>query len=336
MSRPSDLVWPPRDNLAVVAPDDRVRVTKNTEYPWRCICSLRIQARDGTWSTGTGFLVSPRVVLTAGQFVYRRERGGWPTQVEVIPGRDGARRPFGSVMAAAFRVPEWTPGHAFGQDYGGILLAQEEALGERLGWFGYAPRDDAHLRQATLNIAGYPAEGGHGPGAEEGTLWFSRGRARQVDARELSCEISTSAGQAGSPVWEMNDRGERYAVAIHLWGTRLSNGATRITRDVYDEVARWVAETSQGRIEHMSTTFGTIVGRVVGPSGSPIAGATVAVAGSQPYRDIAVLTAADGTFRFGSVKPGTYRVEAHAHGGVGSADVAIDAGGQVDVVVRVG
>ena len=334
MSRPSDLVWPPRDNHAVVAADDRVRVTKNTQYPWRCICSLRIQARDGTWSTGTGWLASPRVVVTAGQCVYLHERGGWPAQVEVIPGRDGAARPFGAALAAAFRsVPEWTQRRDFGHDYGAILLAPDEAIAEPLGWFGYAPRDDAYLRAATLNLAGYPAEGA---GAEEGTLWFSRGRARQVEARQVGYEIGASASQAGSPVWEMTERGERYAVAIHSGSTRLGNGGTRITQDVFDQIARWVAETSPGRDAAMSTTLGTIVGRVVGSSGSPIAGATVAVAGTQPYRDIAVLTGPDGTFRFSGVKPGSYRVEAHASGAVGSADVALAAGGRADVVVRVG
>ena len=227
----------------IVAPDDRVRVTKNAEYPWRCICELRILARDGSRSTGTGWLVAPRVVVTAGQCVYRQDAGGWAAQVEVIPGRNGALRPFGSAVSSELRsVPEWTDHHDFEYDYGAILLPSDYRFGDALGWFGYTPRDDAYLREATLNIAGYPGEGGNGRDAEEGTQWFSHGIASQLDERRLSYGISTTSGQRGSPVWEMTPNGERYGVAIHSGGTRLGNGGTRITRPVYDQIARWVGQ----------------------------------------------------------------------------------------------
>jgi len=85
----------------------------------------------------------------------------------------------------------------------------------------------------------------------------------------------------------------------------------------------------------MATPMGTIAGRVVGPSGAPVAGATVAIAaGSQPHNDIAAVTAADGSFRFGSVRPGDYRVEAHAQGVVGSAAVTVSSGARADVEIR--
>jgi V8-like Glu-specific endopeptidase len=237
------LMRPALDIMQVVAPDDRVRVTKCDQYPWRCICSLRILARNGAWSSGTGWLVGPRVVLTAGQCVYLHGAGGWAAQVEVIPGRDGDKRPNGSAMSAALRSsPGWTEQHDFDYDYGAILLPPDQRLGDSLGWFGYTPREDDEIRQATLNVAGYPREGGLD--AVEGSQWFASGPARQVDRRQISYEISTSASQAGSPVWEMNANGERYGVAIHSWGTRLSNGATRITREVFDDIARWVQEAA--------------------------------------------------------------------------------------------
>jgi V8-like Glu-specific endopeptidase len=229
---------PVRDIMSVIARDDRVRVTKNAEYPWRCICHLRITARNGAVSWGTGWLVSPRVVVTAGQCVYLHDGGGWAAKVEVIPGRDGLHRPYDSAMAAALRsVPPWTERRDFEYDYGALLLPPDQRLGDRLGWFGYAPRDDAYLQQVTLNLAGYPAQ-------REGTQWFASGPARQVDARQISYDVSTSLDQVGSPVWEMTPNGERYGVAIHSWGTRLSNGGTRITREVFDHIARWVQEAA--------------------------------------------------------------------------------------------
>jgi V8-like Glu-specific endopeptidase len=237
-SRVRDPFQPARDIMRVVAPDTRVRVTKNEAYPWRCICQLKITARDGSAHLGTGWLVAPRVVLTAGQCVYLPEAGGWAAQVEVVPGVDGPRRPFGSAMAAALRsVPGWTQNHDYNYDYGALLLPPDQRLGDRLGWFGYAPRDDAYLGAATLNVAGYPADRG-------GTQWFALGRARQLDKAQISYEVSVSPDQVGSPVWEMTANGERYGVAIHSWGTQLSNGGTRITREVFDNIARWVQEAA--------------------------------------------------------------------------------------------
>jgi hypothetical protein len=84
----------------------------------------------------------------------------------------------------------------------------------------------------------------------------------------------------------------------------------------------------------MSAKFGSIVGRVLG-AGGPVPGATVAVvASSQPHRDIAAITSANGTFHFGNVLPGTYRLEARSGGLVRSAEVTVAAGAPADVQIR--
>jgi hypothetical protein len=36
--------------------------------------------------------------------------------------------------------------------------------------------------------------------------------------------------------------GSRYGLAIHTWGTSTSNGATRITSDVFDNIVAWAGE----------------------------------------------------------------------------------------------
>jgi V8-like Glu-specific endopeptidase len=233
------------DIMRVPRADDRVRVSKYAEYPWRCICSLRILTAAGTWMSGTGWLVSPRVVVTAGDCVYQHDAGGWARQVEVIPGRNGAQQPYGAFQSMALRsVLQWTEQHDYDFDYGAVLLRPEDRPGDRLGWFGYAPRDDAYLRQATLNLAGYPDDGGRAPGAEEGTQWFASGLARQIEARQVTYEISASPRQPGCPVWEMTASGERFGVAIHAWSTTYANGGTRITQDVFDHIAGWVREAA--------------------------------------------------------------------------------------------
>ena len=85
----------------------------------------------------------------------------------------------------------------------------------------------------------------------------------------------------------------------------------------------------------MSTLFGTIAGRVLAANGTPAAGAIVAiVGGTQPHRDIAIVAAADGRFQFGRLAVGRYRVQAHANGKRGAADIDVAEGAPAQVEIR--
>lgn len=227
----------------IIGTDDRVRVTNNEIYPWRCICSLLITANTGAQYLGTGWLVSPRLLLTAGHVVYMADEGGWVTQIEVIPGRNADQRPFGSAVARDFRsVSGWTQDNDSDYDYGGILLPADKRYGEQLGWFGYASRVDDYLRSITLNLAGYPGDGGKAPNNVDGTQWYHSRTVKDVLEKQLTYEIDTYGGQSGAPVWELASNGSRYGVAIHTFGTTVNNGGTRITGDVFDNIVLWAGQ----------------------------------------------------------------------------------------------
>jgi V8-like Glu-specific endopeptidase len=189
-------------------------------------------------------LVGPRLLLTAGHCVYMADEGGWATQIEVMPGRNGASRPFNSVTAFDFRsVSGWTVDGDRDYDYGAILLPADQRLGDELGWFGYAVRDDAHINGITLNLAGFPGDGGKaGPERAEGTMWFNSRTVSEATEKQLVYEIDTYGGQSGAPVWEMAADSSRYGVGIHTWGASVNNGATRITREVFDNITLWTSQ----------------------------------------------------------------------------------------------
>jgi len=84
----------------------------------------------------------------------------------------------------------------------------------------------------------------------------------------------------------------------------------------------------------MSSDRGELFGRVVDVANRPVSGAAVAVSGTEPHPDIAAVTSADGRFHFGRLKPGAYRVAAHAGGRSQSADVVVTAGARLDVEIR--
>jgi glutamyl endopeptidase len=222
----------------IIGTDDRVRVSNASEYPWRCICSLLITASTGAQYLGTAWLVGPRLLLTAGHCVYMSDEGGWVREIEVIPGRDADQRPFGSAMARDFRsVTGWTQDGDSNYDYGAILLPEDSKYGEQLGWFGYASRGDDYLRGITVNLSGYPGDGG--PAHVDGTQWFDTRTIEEVQERQITYVADTYGGQSGAPVWETTSDGSRYGVAVHTFGTAVHNGGTRITGDVFDNIVLW-------------------------------------------------------------------------------------------------
>jgi glutamyl endopeptidase len=226
---------------SIIGSDDRVKVNNTQVYPWRCVCSLLITAQSGAQYIGTGWLVAPRLVLTAGHCVYMSDEGGWASQIEVMPGRNGADKPYGSAVSNQLRsVTGWTQDGNSDCDYGAILLPADKRFGEQLGWFGYAVRDDDYLKQITLNLSGYPGDGGRTN--EDGTQWFMARGVKDVMDKQISYEIDTYGGQSGAPVWEMNANGSRYGVAIHTHGGTVTNGATRIVGEVFDNIVRWAGE----------------------------------------------------------------------------------------------
>src|SRR6266545_141035 len=105
----------------ILGTDDRVRITNTTNIPWRRVCALRITFPSGSTYRGTGFLIGPRAVATAGHCVFLHDQGGWARRVEVIPGANGTSRPYGQVESSTLRsVAGWVNGKKPESDYGCI------------------------------------------------------------------------------------------------------------------------------------------------------------------------------------------------------------------------
>jgi V8-like Glu-specific endopeptidase len=231
---------------SVIGDDERIPVPETDRYPWRAHASLLITAADGSRWIGTAFFISPRVLATAGHnlFIHGNDdaRRGWVSSIEVIPGRDGDRRPFDSAITSQYYSVEGWTGVPHGQrpdpdyDYGAIVLGEDAVLGARTGWLGVAALDDKHLDRASLNLAGYPGDLGGS------TQWYMARRTGDLETRRIYYDIDTYAGQSGSAVY-VAAGDERYAVGIHAYGASggSMNSATRITTEVYDNFARWVA-----------------------------------------------------------------------------------------------
>jgi len=220
----------------VIGADDRVQINPTTSYPWRAICSLLIRSKTGKNYIGTGWMVGPGTVITAGHCLYLHDEGGWAQYIDVIPGRNGALRPYGTIRSSNFKsVTGWTKDKNRNNDYGAILLNTK--IGNTVGYFGYAVRNDSFIMSKTLNLSGYPGDKGGS------TQWHHARTPKSVSTRVITYVIDTAGGQSGSPVWYL-DGSSRYAVGIHTNGHSSGNSATRIVQAVFDNIKNWKAQGS--------------------------------------------------------------------------------------------
>jgi len=236
---PPELRAPPRaaEEVAfgyhdVIGDDDRRPVANVRIMPYRAICALRITAPNGTVLLGSGFLINPVTVVTAGHCVYIQREGGWMSSIEVIPALDGAERPFASIVSQRFRcVSGWVQAMDPGHDYGAILLPRPFA---GIGAFDVQALDDASLAGADVTVGGYPADRG---GDHQ---YIHDRKVSRVDAMNLYYTVDTFPGQSGSPIWGTHALGEAVSVGIHTTGGEAMNSGTRVTADVMANLEQWM------------------------------------------------------------------------------------------------
>jgi len=224
----------------VFSPDDRQRVADfddTNAFPWRALCRLVITAANGSEYLGTGWLISPRVLVTAGHCVFMHREGGWADRIEVTPAYLDGNAPFGSQTSDDLHAADaWVDGNPQSQsaqqsDYGAIILPEPFDL----GYFGYGVYSDAELSGMTVNVYGYP-----GDKADGSAVWGNFRKLVRATPRQVFYIISTAGGQSGCAVFVKD--GETYtALGIHNYGGSSSNNATRITGQVFNDLEAWKA-----------------------------------------------------------------------------------------------
>jgi V8-like Glu-specific endopeptidase len=215
----------------VCLPDERVQVTDTTAAPWNGNCQLIITTRGGLKGRGTGWFLSPTVVVTAGHCVHEGADGEFFPEIEVIPAMNGPVRPYGSqtVNSSAMRTTnQWKQFGSVVHDYAVIILPTPV---DGVTTTPAMAMTDADLAAANLELSGYPAD------KETGTQWFHFGVPTSLTAGRIFYTIDTYGGHSGSAVTTNHATG-RVAVGIHNYGS-CPNKCTRITQDVLNDIQTW-------------------------------------------------------------------------------------------------
>lgn len=243
-------------NESVIGIDSRVRLRDTHLSPWRMICAIRSHW-GAQLEAGTGFLVGPNLVLTAGHVVFPKRRRAPPSRIEIIFGLDGDEpEPFGKAEGARIVMHErWPTDFDFACDVAGVYLTQP--VGKKLGWFGVAARPKEDLRSTWAHVTGYPAADARGQQLSPDRLWqLMHHRSPVVDVRDgrVFYATDTTAGQSGAPIYlhEPAVSPTPVVVGVHAYGERstpsaigAANSGPWIDDGLFERIRKWREEAEQ-------------------------------------------------------------------------------------------
>ena len=228
------LLNPGLDGESVIPPDDRVRITPTTSFPWRTICKVYITWPDSATGWGSAAIIDGYHILTAGHCVYSHSHGGWASSIRVVPAEDNGVWPYNYAWATYLRsYTGWTVSASPDHDWAMVTL--DRNIGNYTGWMGRTTNATLSWYWSNgFNNAGYPADldGGanmyydfdNGCNATEYRHWYL---------------MDTAGGHSGGPVWWLSG-GNRYIVTIHAYGLNgCGNSGTRLNQDKYDRIISW-------------------------------------------------------------------------------------------------
>jgi glutamyl endopeptidase len=248
-------------NESVIGLDDRTRIFETAMSPWRMICAIRCW-----WGTrisvGTGALIGPNTLLTAGHVVIPRERRTVPDRIEIYPGLNGPQQPYGLVHVSSISVhPRWVTDFGIATDVAAIHLAQP--IGLKVGWFGAAMRSQDELRGAWAHVSGYPGEKLEATDPETGQpiapvqaaqLWHHSAPIINVQNDRIFYAADTTPGQSGAPIYVVDPAVSPtpVIVGVHAYGKASTpvaignaNSGAWINAELFDLIAQWREESAR-------------------------------------------------------------------------------------------
>ena len=192
-------------------------VSNPENFPWRV--NVKLKMRWGSsWYVGSGVLVGPRHILTAGHCVYDVEHGwGWADEVIAIPGYENGSEPHGRGYNETMSTwTAWTQNGDFAWDI--AIVSLDSYLGNQVNYHGYGyNNDNGYFSSNTFNNPGYPAASPY-----NGEFMYTwSGTYDSVITQLLYFEQISYGGQSGSGSYTFIG-GARYVFGIashYTWFT---------------------------------------------------------------------------------------------------------------------
>jgi V8-like Glu-specific endopeptidase len=210
---PGDTPTPAR--LAALLPSGTTRqpIANPNDFPWCAHVMLLMRAPDDSREVGSGWIIGPRTIITAGHCVYDQ---GWMRSIEVRPG--GPEGGFGSFPAVHYDTTRaWLEGSGEERQKSdlGVVHLRDPIPGHP-GPLRYSVYSDDQINSIApnhLSVAGFPAN-------PFGVFLFDRGTLLDFNKPFLHYDAETSGGMSGAPVVHWASDGIPTVIGIHHFNVR--------------------------------------------------------------------------------------------------------------------
>ena len=216
--------------------NDLFLISNPENFPWRVNCKVFMTFTDNSgvdhYYVGSGVLIDPSHVLTAGHCVYDYDHGwGWATSVTVKPGWENGYSPYGDANDAQLHTwGGWIASGSWDHDMGVIDL--DRPVGALTSWFGYGYNvNSSYYTTNNFNNPGYPAETPYN--GDYLYNWY--GTFDNVYAYILDFNKEAYGGQSGSGAYII-DGSDRTVHAVLSHGNSLHTGDTRMTASKFSDI----------------------------------------------------------------------------------------------------
>jgi V8-like Glu-specific endopeptidase len=217
--------------------DGRQRVSSPLEWPYSVHGRFVATCDDGLF-LASGSLIGPRFVLTAAHNVYHRRRMEEVdiSHIRFIPAMHGFSCPYRSLNILQIFYPEEFKIDGK-EDYAILVLDRDISSDTSYLKLKAFTRDE--LDRRTAGLYGYPININN----QDTNLHYMWGMEGPVQV-DIMCDmnryhIDTSSGQTGAAI-VFEDRGEYYAVGVHVHGDEHYNTAICMNRDRVERIISWM------------------------------------------------------------------------------------------------
>jgi len=229
-------------NCNLSASDTRRTQTVNMIQPYSFVVQMTM--KRGKSYNGTAFLIHPRVLLTAGHNL-RKRNSVFTTRVKSVTLCFGATNATTNLAQQNFATEQFeniytlqsfNEDYTIWNDYGIVILPNDNGFQQAGGHFKLSIYDSLALQNKLIHIAGYPGD------RPFRTQWQDSTSNYFFFNRYFHYDFATEHGASGAPIW-YNDNNERKVFAIHTNGDHFDqfrcNTGTLITKTVYDDIVRF-------------------------------------------------------------------------------------------------
>jgi V8-like Glu-specific endopeptidase len=207
----------------VYSPDQRRLISNAKQFPYNTVVNIQgvfPKTKAGWVAGGTGVIIAPNVVLTAGHVVYDKTQGGYLSKVQIYQANsNGSIASSFTSSTSLVANSDWvskdnviSSGYPLGADDLALIYLSNN-LGLSTGWMGMT---STLSKNQVISLVGFPGDHLY-------QMWGMSGNVSQISNPLLSySNISEYPGQSGGPIFNTSNN----IVGINVADANYPNNTT--------------------------------------------------------------------------------------------------------------